>query len=56
MRYALVVFRNVEARPLKVRRIAVRQVHAAFPDDELEGAGSFTCSDERLNTDLDGSA
>ncbi len=49
LRYALVVFRNVESKPLKVRRIAVRQVHAAFPD-ELEGAGSFTCSDERLNT------
>jgi alpha-L-rhamnosidase len=48
MRYAMVVFRNVEGRPLKVRRLAVRQVHAAFPD-ELEGAGSFTCSDERLN-------
>jgi alpha-L-rhamnosidase len=49
MRYALVVFRNVESSPLKVRRLAVRQVHAAFPDDEREGAGSFTCSDERLN-------
>ena len=47
VRYALVVFRNVEA-PLRVRRLAVRQVHTAFPD-ELEGAGSFTCSDERLN-------
>ncbi len=48
MRYALVVFRNVEAKPLRVRRVAVRQVHAAFPD-EREGAGTFTCSDERLN-------
>jgi alpha-L-rhamnosidase len=44
MRYLLVVFRNVESRPLKVRRIAVRQVHTAF-----EGAGSFVCSDDRLN-------
>ena len=49
LRYALVVFRNVEAKPLRVRRMAVRQVHAAFPADEREGAGSFTCSDERLN-------
>ena len=49
LRYAVVVFRNVEVRPLKVRRLAVRQVHAAFPDGEPEGAGSFTCSDERLN-------
>ncbi len=49
LRYALVVFRNVEGKPLKVRRIALRQVHAAFPDDEREGAGSFTCSDDRLN-------
>ena len=48
LRYAVVVFRNVEAKPLKVRRLAVRQVHAAFPD-ELEGAGTFTCSDDRLN-------
>ncbi len=43
MRYVLVVFRNV-GRPLKVRRLAVRQVHAAF-----EGAGTFACSDETLN-------
>ena len=48
LRYALVVFRNVEGKPLKVRCLAVRQVHAALPD-ELEGAGTFTCSDERLN-------
>ena len=39
MRYALVVFRNVESAPLKVRRLAVRQVHAALPDDEREGPG-----------------
>jgi alpha-L-rhamnosidase len=44
MRYLLVVFRNVENKPLKIRRIAVRQVHTAF-----ESEGSFTCSDERLN-------
>ena len=43
MQHALVVFRNVENAPLKIRRIAVRQVHAA-----LESAGSFQCSDERL--------
>jgi hypothetical protein len=44
MRYLLVIFRNVENKALKVRRIAVRQVHTAF-----ESAGSFTCSDEKLN-------
>ena len=44
MRYLLVVFRNVESRPLKIRRIAVRQVHTAF-----DAAGSFSCSDGRLN-------
>jgi hypothetical protein len=44
MRYLLVVFRNVENKPLKIRRIAVRQVHTAF-----ESAGTFTCSDDRLN-------
>jgi hypothetical protein len=44
MRYLLVVFRNVESKPLKIKRIAVRQVHTAF-----EGEGSFTCSDDRLN-------
>lgn len=44
MRYLLVVFRNVESKPLKLRRIAVRQVHTAF-----ESSGAFTCSDERLN-------
>jgi hypothetical protein len=44
MRYLLVVFRNVENQPLKIRRIAVRQVHTAF-----EQSGSFSCSDDRLN-------
>jgi hypothetical protein len=44
MRYLLVVFRNVESKPLKIRRIAIRQVHTAF-----ESEGSFTCSDDRLN-------
>jgi hypothetical protein len=44
MRYLLVVFRNIEAKPLKIKRIAIRQVHTAF-----ESAGSFTCSDDRLN-------
>lgn len=44
MRYLLVIFRNVESKPLKIRRIAIRQVHTAF-----ESAGSFTCSDDRLN-------
>jgi alpha-L-rhamnosidase len=44
-RYATLVFRNIEpGKPLKVRHVAVRQVHAA-----LEEAGSFQCSDERLN-------
>jgi hypothetical protein len=44
MRYLLVVFRNVETKPLKIRRIAVRQVHTAFED-----IGSFSCSQARLN-------
>ena len=44
MRYLLMVFRNVESKPLKIRRISIRQIHTAF-----EGAGSFECSDERLN-------
>jgi hypothetical protein len=44
MRYVLVIFRNVENKPLKVRRIAVRQVHAA-----LGSVGSFHSSDDRLN-------
>jgi hypothetical protein len=44
MRYVLVVFRNVENKPLKVRRIAVRQVHAA-----IEPVGELHCSDERLS-------
>ncbi len=44
MRYLLVVFRNVENKPLKIRRIAVRQVHTAF-----DGVASFESSDETLN-------
>jgi hypothetical protein len=44
MRYLLVVFRNVETKPLKIRRLAVRQIHTAF-----ESSGYFTCSDDRLN-------
>ena len=43
LRYATLVFRNIE-KPLKVRYVALRQVHAA-----LEEAGTFECSDERLN-------
>lgn len=43
MRYVLAVFRNVENKPLKIRRLAVRQVHAA-----LENMGQFQCSDVRL--------
>lgn len=46
MRYATLVFRNVTSadKPLKVRHVALRQVHAAF-----EGRGAFECSDPRLN-------
>jgi hypothetical protein len=44
-RYATLIFRNIEKdKPLRVRHIAVRQVHAA-----LEEIGAFQCSDERLN-------
>ncbi len=43
MRYVALVFRNID-KPLKLRHVAVRQVHAA-----LETGGSFECSDERLN-------
>ncbi len=43
MRYAAVIFRNVE-KPLKIRHIGIRQVHADVPD-----AGSFECSDAVLN-------
>jgi alpha-L-rhamnosidase len=43
MRYALIIFRNVENKPLKIRRIAVRQVHTA-----VEQIGQFQCSDDRL--------
>jgi alpha-L-rhamnosidase len=42
MRYVSLIFRNVE-KPLKVRHVAVRQVHAA-----VEDAGSFECSDAKL--------
>jgi alpha-L-rhamnosidase len=44
MRYVLVVFRNVEEKPLQIRRIAIRQVHTAF-----DNSGSFQSSDEKLN-------
>jgi len=43
LRYATLIFRNVE-KPLKIRHVALRQIQAA-----VEDAGSFTCSDERLN-------
>lgn len=43
MRYATLVFRNVE-KPLKIRHVGVRQVHAG-----VEDIGSFECSDEMLN-------
>jgi hypothetical protein len=42
-RYAAVVFRNV-TKPLRVRYVALRQVHA-----NLDDVGSFECSDDRLN-------
>ncbi len=42
MRYCTLVLRNVE-KPLKIRRVALRQVHAA-----VEDVGSFQCSDEKL--------
>lgn len=41
-RYLTLVLRNIE-KPLRIRRIAVRSVHAA-----VELAGTFECSDERL--------
>jgi hypothetical protein len=44
MRYVAVVFRNVE-RPLKVRFIGARRTHA-----DVELAGSFECSDSKLNS------
>jgi alpha-L-rhamnosidase len=43
MRYAALVFRNVQ-KPLKVRYVGIRQVHADVPQ-----AGSFQCSDDALN-------
>lgn len=45
LRYALLILRNIGSKPLKIRRIALRQVHAA-----LDHAGSFQCSDERLTS------
>jgi hypothetical protein len=42
-RYAAVIFRNI-AKPLKVRHLGLRQVHAA-----VEPIGKFECSDEKLN-------
>lgn len=41
-RYATLIFRNL-SQPLKIRHVAIRQVHAA-----LEETGSFQCSDARL--------
>jgi hypothetical protein len=43
MKVVSLIFRNVE-KPLKIRRVCVRQVHAGF-----ESVGRFECSDERLN-------
>ena len=44
LRYATLIFRNIEKdKPLKVRHVALRQVHA-----DLENIGAFECSDERL--------
>ncbi len=42
-RYATVIFRNV-TRPMKVRYVGVRQVHAG-----VEHIGAFECSDAKLN-------
>ncbi|MGE5610920.1 MAG: family 78 glycoside hydrolase catalytic domain, partial [Bacillota bacterium] len=42
-RYATLVFRNLSS-PLKIRRVALRQVHARVQD-----IGTFECSDDRLN-------
>lgn len=42
-RYVALVFRNID-KPLKIRRLALRQVHTGF-----DASGSFDCSDERLN-------
>lgn len=43
MRYATLIFRNVE-RPMKIRYVGLRQVHA-----DVEDGGLFECSDDRLN-------
>ncbi len=42
-RYATLIFRNVEKKPLKIRHVAVREVRSALSD-----SGAFSCSDERL--------
>ncbi len=42
-RYATLIFRNIE-KPLKVRYIALRDVHSG-----IEDTGSFECSDAQLN-------
>jgi hypothetical protein len=43
MQYVGLIFRNVQ-KPLKIRHVGVRQVHA-----NVEDAGQFECSDEKLN-------
>ncbi len=43
MRYATLIIRNL-SRPLKIRHVAFRQVHADVKDH-----GRFECSDEKLN-------
>jgi hypothetical protein len=43
LRYATLVFRNL-AKPLKIRQVALRQVHA-----DVRDIGSFECSDAKLN-------
>jgi hypothetical protein len=43
MRYAMVIFRQL-TRPLKLRLVGIRQVHA-----DVKDRGCFECSDEQLN-------
>lgn len=43
LRYASLIFRNL-TRPLKIRHVALRQVHS-----DLQDIGSFECSDAALN-------
>lgn len=43
-RYLTLIFRNVEERPLKIRHVGVRRVHA-----DVQPLGSFECSDAQLN-------